>query len=178
VFGSESESLQADVMRFMAIIAFCLIAILGLARQAERETATAAPEPSPRVEPEPVPPSAAAEEEGLSLRFASEGDFLRLVSRGTVEVFAFREADVLALDPSLRLLESRAPGRVHEVLPETVPDLVLAQLREARADASAFRWAVRLPPRIEGRIREHLAADARGALVIDRLGEVRHEPAG
>jgi hypothetical protein len=127
---------------------------------------------------EPARAPEPAEEEGLSLRFASEGDFLRLVSRGTVEVFAFREADVLALDPSLRLLESRAPGRVHEVLPETVPDLVLAQLREARADASAFRWAVRLPPRIEGRIREHLAADARGALVIDRLGEVRHEPAG
>jgi hypothetical protein len=141
-----------------------------------------APQAVVEAEPEPVPEPAPAteptEEEGLSLRFASEGDFLRLVSRGTVAVFAFREEDVLALDPSLRLLESRAPGRVHEVLPETVPELVLAQLREARAEASAFRWAVRLPPRIEGRIREHLAADARGALVIDRFGEVRHEPAG
>ena len=34
-YSDDSESLQADVMRFMAIIAFCLIAILALVKHAE-----------------------------------------------------------------------------------------------------------------------------------------------
>ena len=33
----DSDGLQADVMRFMAIIAFCLIAILALVKQLEPE---------------------------------------------------------------------------------------------------------------------------------------------
>ncbi len=37
---TEDDGLQTDVMRFMAIIAFCLIAILALVRQVEPETTT------------------------------------------------------------------------------------------------------------------------------------------
>ena len=33
--GMDSDALQADVMRFMAIIAFCLIAVLALVQQIE-----------------------------------------------------------------------------------------------------------------------------------------------
>ena len=41
--SADNESLQADVMRFMAIIAFCLIAILALVKDT----------PPPDFEPEP-----------------------------------------------------------------------------------------------------------------------------
>ena len=44
---AENESLQADVMRFMAIIAFCLVAILALVRGTEPV------EPAPPVAAEP-----------------------------------------------------------------------------------------------------------------------------
>ena len=52
----DSETLQADVMRFMAIIAFCLIAILALVRNID-ETAVPVPEATPvaDVTPEPTP---------------------------------------------------------------------------------------------------------------------------
>lgn len=236
------ESLQADVMRFMAIIAFCLVAIMALARNAaplEAQAATAEPEPlepiaavpeekrpvepvaavpaaqrlpaptsaavrpapveeplpappprvveapePPRSAPEPVvePPvdvpvpeaaSPESDEEGLSLRFASDGDFLRLVSRDAIEVFAFREGEVLALSPGLRFSAARAPGQVHELLPTTIPAPIAAALTETRDDAASFAWGVRMPGRIERRVRAHVDAGDSGVLVIDRFGEVR-----
>ena len=56
----DTESLQADVMRFMAIIAFCLIAILALVQKLPEgtkaaEEATLAEFTAARV-PEPAPP--------------------------------------------------------------------------------------------------------------------------
>ncbi|MEJ2088032.1 MAG: hypothetical protein P8Y69_06085, partial [Gammaproteobacteria bacterium] len=165
-FANDSESLQADVMRFMAIIAFCLIAILALVRNVEPADVTeknpeptvkpapiSAPEPEPQETPapkpveiavtEPVPQTdpvtnreplptfpeaepkwsepepaveaepdepvadplpqeavepdttepvdAGATEEGLILRFASDRDFLRLIARGDITVYAYQE---------------------------------------------------------------------------------------
>mgnify|MGYP000026473340 CR=1 FL=1 len=45
--GIDAELLQADVMRFMAIIAFCLIAILALVRNVEAPPPEAPPAPPP-----------------------------------------------------------------------------------------------------------------------------------
>ncbi|MEE4301755.1 MAG: hypothetical protein V2J24_20120, partial [Pseudomonadales bacterium] len=54
------ESLQADVMRFMAIIAFCLVAIMALARnatplEAEPAVDAAMPEPPAPIADLPAP---------------------------------------------------------------------------------------------------------------------------
>jgi hypothetical protein len=57
-YASDSESLQADVMRFMAIIAFCLIAVLALVRDAEPPLAPVAGEPVEVSAPDPTPASA------------------------------------------------------------------------------------------------------------------------
>ncbi|MEE4360995.1 MAG: hypothetical protein V2I63_05655 [Pseudomonadales bacterium] len=264
MFGSESDSLQADVMRFMAIIAFCLIAILGLAREAEQDAeavtepravprpmtaedsetgarerrdqvvdaappdepsseaelrAVSAPAPSvdlaneiveprsapaagvqPRgirrdavtdaqrppaavADPAPEPPSSTAPEtarddrDGLTLRFASDSDFLRLIARGELEVYAFLGTDRLRLDPGFRFVDAPAPGEVYEVLATTVPAQVSGALQAQRPDAAEARWAIRMPDRIAGRIRAFVDAQVRGALVIDRYGVVRHEEA-
>ncbi|HEX7036295.1 MAG TPA: hypothetical protein VF210_11000 [Pseudomonadales bacterium] len=224
------ELLQADVMRFMAIIAFCLIAILALVRAAETPAAPVAapvermppaapappareppaparradpvpepvPEPLPAIEPvppEPVPPiepvpsvqaappvetpppppqtdPAPPDERGLSLRFASDQDFLRLLNRGEIRVFAFRDGRVLALGQDLALQPASAPGRLYELMPGTIPELMTSALRAAEGKGD-FRWGVTLPERVVRAIREYLDAGARGTLVIDRFGEVR-----
>lgn len=226
------ELLQADVMRFMAIIAFCLIAILALVRAAETPAAPAdrpaerlappavaappeppatarrvdsvpVPEPVPPIEPivsvesappvetvppvEPTPPAAEREsaspapaqsepappeERGLSLRFASDRDFLRLLTRGEIRVFAFRDGRVLALGQDLALQPASAPERLYELVPGTIPALMTSALEAAGGDAQ-FRWGVALPERVVRAIREHLDAGASGTLVIDRFGEVR-----
>ncbi|HSG88306.1 MAG TPA: hypothetical protein VLA56_03785 [Pseudomonadales bacterium] len=231
---ADDDGLQADVMRFMAIIAFCLVAIMALARNAtpldapvavvdaavsaasptdeivEAEVvpsaprAVPAPAPVATRRPPPAPPAPQADEaddevarevahevadmaadeaadetvdetvdEGLSLRFASDADFLRLVSRAHMTLYAFRDAEVLALVDGARFLPAPAPGRVHELLAETVPSSIRDALGAAREDAGAFRWGVRMPAAVEVRIRAFVDEGASGELVIDRYGEVR-----
>ncbi len=55
----ETEGLQADVMRFLAIIAFCLIAVLALVQQLPREE-SAVPPAITEVKPATVTPVAPA----------------------------------------------------------------------------------------------------------------------
>ncbi|MEM8765888.1 MAG: hypothetical protein AAGE43_00470 [Pseudomonadota bacterium] len=268
----DSESLQADVMRFMAIIAFCLIAILALVKNTEAPTeeqasleapdtaphapvlpeqaatpieepqepvqqtpteapvepvpapvAEVAPLPMPKpvleatpavaaatptttierpvVEPTPAPeprqpalapssptastvdatpaePPAAesseSEEEGLVLRFASDGDFMRLIARGDITVYAFQERDVLSLNESYRFFETSSPGQVYELLLPSIPGLVVDALRQERSNINGYRWGIALPRHISNQIERHLNRVSRGELVIDRFGDVRH----
>ncbi|MCH2097000.1 MAG: hypothetical protein MK142_01290 [Pseudomonadales bacterium] len=139
--------------------------------------------PEPVAKPTPAPDAAAAdnsllasapqEASGLSLRFASERDFLRLIGRDAIEVFAFREGDVLALTSSLRFAPSAVPGEVYELLPSTIPSQISALLANLRTESEQFQWGVRMPGRIERAVRAQVDAGAAGVLVIDRFGEVR-----
>ena len=251
-YANDSESLQADVMRFMAIIAFCLIAILALVRNVEpTETEVSVeqipstdndpepgiesdfepeiePEPTPVIEPEPpltalaqvepetilapmpapefeppaepvvtvqpppapvVPtpprktttpeappadPEPEAEEEGLILRFASDGDFLRLIARGDIKVYAYMDRDILGLDDSYRFLDSQAPGQVYELFTASIPNLIVDALKAERADVTGYRWGIALPQRISAQIERFLGEVTSGQLVIDRFGDVHH----
>ncbi len=215
--GFDSESLQADVMRFMAIIAFCLIAILALVRNVEAPEIPQpqivkpldAPEPAPRwqepiekpepkitrppvrrvqvapmIEPAPVAepdapevPSMSSqnvEDDGLSLRFASDGDFLRLIAKGDIEVYAYNESGVFALQPNYQFLRSAAPGQVYELMEQTVPRLILEALGRPQSHAVPFTWAIAIPPAMRNQIEDHMASVREGQLVINRYGEVHH----
>ena len=261
--GGDNESLQADVMRFMAIIGFCLIAILALVRNvdappepntqpaqvqlaqtpppivpvarvttkpAERRVLVvrqqpAAPEPVPArpepaepepepvspIVPEPVPvlapvpapiktapaepepvqpepiesepevqtadaaaPQVPQDEPGLTLRFASDRDFLRLIARGDVTVYALREDRVLGLGKDYEFRRSSAPGHIYELNLATIPNLVSAAFRRSSDGGDGFTWGVALPGRIESQIRNYVQTQSSGVLLIDRFGEVRY----
>ena len=270
--SADSESLQTDVMRFMAIIAFCLIAILALVRNVEPSAEiepSATNEPSATLEPsapataelaapaptvanavpevvaapplkalEPIrplpedkplsgtqkktkritaaPPDIAAappasykeppasykeppasykeppasyeepsasykepsasyeEEKGLSLRFASDQDFMRLVAKGDIQVYAFKAEDVLSLDRTFHFLEAPAPDRVYELLPQTIPASMAGALHSERTDTGGYVWGIRMPQRLERRIRAFIDKGATGQLIINRYGEVQH----
>ena len=241
----DAETLQTDVMRFMAIMAFCLMAILALVRNVDsvptpappvperKEVARAAPppvqvprverkvealpapkpvlEPPPKIEeapkvelaeparppPQPlaklepppvmpapprpsppvaVPPPAAPKAEGLMLRFASDMDFLKLVSNRTIEVYAYDAGTAFKLSPGFAFETSARPPQVHELLNETIPSLVRKALsRTVGGEVGALLWGVHLPPNIESNIEKHLAQQRTGVLLIDRYGTVRHE---
>ena len=275
---NDGESLQTDVMRFMAIIAFCLIAVLALVKSVETETRIAppapveeilvtraplsieqtdndpadvipppavepepvepppviepvaekaeeprlerpqnerrfyvkrppepTPEPEPAPEPEPVPeaspvveppaepiapgqtvaqrpetpapsPAPVADDsaQGLSLRFNTHGDFLRLIARGDVALFAFNDEDVFTLGQDYRFRESRAPGRIYEIAIETIPDLVTSAFSRTDRDTADYNWGIRLPERIESQIENYLDTVESGVLLIDRYGDVRY----
>jgi hypothetical protein len=235
----DAETLQTDVMRFMAILSFCLMAILALVRNVDslpvpaitkgsdpsvtpengstkppslahrpavdstpprraqtRSTAGSSarrsppameplaraepppampppPRPSPPVTPKSAPVSA-TEAESLILRFASDMDFLKLVSSAVVEVYAYDAVAAFKLTAGLTFAPAERPPQVRELLEDTIPALVReALVRKTRTDDS-LTWGVRLPPDIESSIERHLAQQRTGVLLIDRHGAVRH----
>ncbi len=201
----EDDGLQTDVMRFMAIIAFCLVAVLALVKDVAVEQpapSPAPPEPQPqpqavvepapatpaRAEPEPEvvsvpifppaadtppPPASAAEQptqsQGLTLRFASDADFIDLIRRGEVRVYAFANDQYLLLDRGFVFRNAQTPAAYHEL--ESVPRRVEAALGDTLPGNG---WAVRLPDRTSSDIRRLADAHTSGQLVIDRSGGVRH----
>jgi hypothetical protein len=238
-YTSDNDSLQTDVMRFMAIIGFCLMAVLAVVRNVEPTVSPVAAEPKPAmddaipvpetVEPEqiaaqPVAPritqppirleslerlqpinevlpreheqrerQVAAQpplqsepqpdsqqtpqaERGLSLRFATDRDFLRLVTKGEIHVYAYKAHTVLGLDRNFDFLSVEPPGRVYELLPETIPSLIFAALGRATSQSNSYTWGVRMPRKLEGKIRHFVERGVHGELVIDRYGEVHHVP--
>ena len=236
----DAETLQTDVMRFMAILGFCLMAILALVRnvdslpeptpkkvesvrpasppalppleipQPKREARVPAPpidkstlepprakppapvQPKPLAKPAPPPtvkaapapsrpvavppaPSTPPKDESLTLRFASDADFLKLASSTVIEVYAYNKGSTFKLTPGLTFESAPRPPKVRELLAETIPSLVQKALtRTARDGAETFDWGVRLPPHIEAEIERQLAKERSGVLLIDRRGSVVH----
>jgi hypothetical protein len=117
---------------------------------------------------------AARDEQGLSLRFASDRDFLRLITKGEIQVFAYQARTVLGLDRNFEFLSAESPGRIYELLPETIPNLIFAALDRATADSRSYTWGIRIPKKLEGKIRGYIDREVHGELVIDRYGEVHH----
>jgi len=231
---NDNDGLQADVMRFLAIIAFCLIAVLALVRQTAapeppaataqiRQVAAAEPAPPepPKRESRPIPAAAAfparrpppaprqapvrelapapppvpapsaekdAEpaapapggDQGLTLRFASERDFLTLLRRGDIGIYAYQPGLVLGLSPEFRFEPVAGPGALYEMQRSTIPAAVTELLADSEydADAGALTWGVRLPARIRRAIDSRLQQGLSGALLIDASGGVRHVAAG
>lgn len=217
----DSESLQADVMRFMAIIGFCLVAVFALVRQngteppapARTTALQPAPVPAPRpikqptrpmpkatvraVPKDPPPPSTTEEprlqaevtpdvttpsdsnEPVLTLSFTSDRDFLRLLGAGTIELFVIAPGasrQTLKLDSQQRFVSSTAPGRVYELMPETIPAPIVAALVQQQPTAAPMTWGVRLPAQLEQAIARQRDQHREGTLLIDRHARVRHVP--
>jgi hypothetical protein len=226
----DDQSLQADVMRFMAIIAFCLIAILAIVRNVDTPAPVVPPQappanpvvqpasaktypeavpqrqpvappvavknvPAPLAEAEPVtppvvqapqrgplpePPQAdpvlegAQPEQSLSLRFASDQDFLRLLGKGAVTLYLFNQEDAWVLGKDYAFAPGHAPRQLYEVLPQTVPAVIAGAAAATGTRSDHYRWGVQLPPRTRRQIDGFLKESASGQLLIDRYGGVRH----
>lgn len=245
----DTDSLQADVMRFMAIIAFCLIAILALVRnidapavatpplapllpapvapvpavaastvpavadlelelESESESeallepmlepvptqmppvvprslplptptiVTAEPPANPAVQPAAESAPVGADEAGLSLRFATEQDFLRLIARRDVQVYLFKPGAVQQLGSNYRFQPAAAPGELFEMLPSTIPELVRNSAAQAVGAMADYRFGVKFPARIERRIASLVDSVDSGELLIDRFGQVTYAADG
>lgn len=231
----EEDSLQADVMRFMAIVAFCLIAILAMVRNSPNaeettvrseppppiQTATAAPisepEPEPERKPEPEPEPAAeipevhadleptiaaeppgaptvtsepvdsgpvetnlttaAENQGLTLRFASEADFMRLVSKGRITLYAYSGEAFLTTRDTYAFHTTPAPSEIYEIDIDTIPTRV-TRAATLNTTLPSLQWGVGLSPRIQKQIRSYVDQNVSGELHINRYEQVLHAEAG
>lgn len=231
----EEDSLQADVMRFMAIVAFCLIAILAMVRNSPGVEATVTtesvaqvagiepeemarvetladrapvvepvkaavvepqntpavafpeprpepepqpePEPEPQPEPEPEPSSSPADtSEGLTLAFASEADFMRLISKGRITLYAYTGQSFLTTSDTYSFHTTNAPQQFYEIDRHTIPAHVIDAAE--RPEIEDLQWGVGLSPRIEKQISRYVEANVSGQLHIDRYEQVLHVEAG
>ena len=112
-----------------------------------------------------------APDQGLSLQFSSQADFLRLMSRGKVKVFAFNADRIMALDNNLVFRPVPSPGQVYEIDAQTIPD----QLQSALPGSmSLAKWAVGLSATVQTQIQQLVQKHDKGQLYIDRFEEVHY----
>lgn len=150
------------------------------------EAALASPEPAVADRQAPPADAAAAPaadpQEGLSLRFASDADFLRLLERRGITLHAFRDGDRLTWSTTGRFVPvqgAQAPRTVHELFARTVPRSIRAALTGLRGAGPEFRWGVTLPSALADEIAAYARAGRSGTLLIDGDGDVRlADPSG
>ena len=229
--GGGVADLQTDVMRFMAIISLCLVAIFALVqsipaspppmpvpervvkevvvpepepvREAPEPVAALAPAPEPlpasRAEPipepvsepaseplrqvvqstPPVPPPAAAEpeEEGFTLRFASDTALKALVARDEVGLYAIDGDRAMRLGSDrgrLQFWQASLPKQVHEMDAATVPPDVTRALRRS-GEGGDYYWGVTLTANLSRQLDRFLKEATGGELVIAADGNLRLE---
>ena len=222
-----AADLQTDIMRFMAILSMCLLAIFALVQSiplAPVETsepavavvaetqpivvepaeapaevpvavptptekpvvltrpkwipkytpapAVAQPQPEPEPEPEPI------EEDGFTLRFASDAALMRAVAAQHVGLYAIEQGRARRMtvsDSRISFWDASTPNTFHEMEVGTVPLSVVEALDRAGAATDAVSWGVTLPGRMRTQLDELLNAHRGGSLIITADGGIHWE---
>lgn len=202
---ADTDSLQADVMRFLAIIAFVLIAVLSLVENLAPASAelskveqlpmpAAAAQPTTAVPPTETLPAAepaaaeasqeddkvagSAPEPALVLRFSSDKAFLFLLGQGEISLFGRQGASFRRLTPGFELIDSTLTGNLYEVTPTSLPHVVRRVFaRTNDRDPESETYLVALPADIHQQIArlQTRYSERSGTLTINRGGEVHYE---
>ncbi|MBT7371840.1 MAG: hypothetical protein HN816_14410 [Gammaproteobacteria bacterium] len=183
----DTDSLQADVMRFMAIIAFCLIAILALVQKMENDplpSTKSKPEQEQEQEQEQVIPATVSQPapdrippaiaKTLTLRFVSDGVFLKLNRQESIRLYGQSGDEFRQLKSNFTLESVPAKGNLYEVMPNSLPQAVRAVFTRHQ-DTDLF--LVSLPDSIAGEVARLTSrhAGSGGEMLIDEKGLVRYE---
>ncbi|MCG8371235.1 MAG: hypothetical protein MJA32_12065 [Proteobacteria bacterium] len=221
-----AADLQTDVMRFMAILALCLVAVFALVQSipmapvatvggpsgptqptAEREPAATVGGPSgptqPAAERQPAatvggpsgptrpateaaptdilpaePASAEPEQQGFTLRFASDAALTRAVAAHHVGLYALssgRARRMTVSESRISFWDASMPNAFHEMEAGTVPEAVVGALARTGGDTGNVSWGVTLPGKMKSQLDSLLREHRGGSLIITALGEIRRE---
>ena len=202
--GDGASDLQADVMRFMAIISLCLVAIFALVNglpvtpaapdpvAAKPEPVAAKPEPV-AAKPDPVEEVIVAEvsaeiindasiaaatpsEEGFTLSFETDAALMSLVNRQVVGLYA------IAPDKAQRM---NVEGGAISFWPASVPGQFHEMDRSTVPSAvlaafqtgkerSDVKWGVTLPADMSRKLNGYLTNERGGSLTIASSGQIVH----
>jgi hypothetical protein len=196
--------LQTDVMRFMAILAICLVAIFALVQSipADPNTETVSepepevivvarpvpirqPEPAPKPEPkpepkaEPPPPPAPVAQPGFTLQFENDFALTRLVARNEIGLYAIGGNESLRMNIDrgrFSFWPASTPNEFHEMDPSTVPhDVATALQRMHDNPVTTIKWGVTLPANMQQQLDNLLQTGDSGAIYIAADGRLRLE---
>jgi hypothetical protein len=188
--------LQTDVMRFMAILAICLVAIFALVQSipADPNTETVsqpepAPKPEPKTEPkpepkaepkaEPPPPPAPVAQPGFTLQFENDLALTRLVARNEIGLYAIGGNESLRMNVNrarISFWPASTPDEFHEMDPSTVPHNVATALQRTHDNpVTTIKWGVTLPATMQQQLDNLLQTGDSGAIYIAADGRLRLE---
>ena len=250
-----AADLQTDVMRFMAILALCLVAIFALvqsipltpvepqpeaqavggpsgptpvAAEAAPTKSIAAPAEEPVVLTRPkwvpkytpaetadvggpsgpnefaaeaaptsstaaptsstaAPASSAAapttvpiraEDEGFTLRFASDAALMRSVAAHRVGVYAIdagRARRMTVSESRISFWDASTPNSFHEMEADTVPVAVVDALARSGATSGQVQWGVTLPGKMTAQLNALMQEHRGGELIIGAGGNITRE---
>ena len=249
-----AADLQTDIMRFMAILSLCLVAIFALVQsiplapvepvafeQPRVEPTPVEPKPEPVVvdtaQPEPIlePPPArklqpetapvektvvltrpkwqpkytpevqaevqaevdsadldevaveaaptkpapvAPEEEGFTLRFASDTALMRAVATQHVGLYAIESGHAQRMtvnESRVSFWDASTPNAFHEMEKSTVPTAVSDALARTGTAASNVSWGVTLPGKMKIQLDALMQEHHGGSLIINAGGEIHWE---
>ena len=219
-----AADLQTDIMRFMAILSMCLLAIFALVQsiplapvettepaeavvvetppevaqpvepppeapvaaptQAEKTVVLTRPKwvpkftPPASVEPAPEPQPEPPEDEGFTLRFASDAALMRAVAAQHVGLYAIEQGRARRMTVSesrISFWDASTPNTFHEMESGTVPLPVIEALGRAGAGTDNVSWGVTLPGRMKAQLDELLHAHRGGSLIITADGDIHWE---
>ncbi len=180
--GGSAADLQTDIMRFMAILSLCLMAIFALVQSVPlTPAAETIVEPAGNAVVEPVVAHAEKPLEnsaGISLRFASDAALMRLVAAGQIGLYAMeanRAQRMTVRDSRISFWDASTPQAFHEMEATTVPDGVVDAFTRTATDAETVRWGVTLPGKLSTQLQTLMQQHDSGALVIDANGDIRWE---
>lgn len=190
--ADELEALQTDVMRFIAILGLCLVAIFSLVNgvQQEQVIVQQQPTPAPEVKLESVPavslpaapeppaaqppvesPRPEPDRSGFTLEFES-GDALRsLLAGGHVQLLAVVDGDFNRYHADGVFRQAEAPASYYQMDAATVPRRL--RLQAASLDSGSVSWGVVLPATAVSDIQRLVSSGAGGQLLIGSDAGVR-----
>ena len=241
-----AADLQTDIMRFMAILSLCLVAIFALVQSiplaptepepvaTESSLATVEPEPAPdesslpATEPAPEPvgasllakepeqrviltrpkwepkykpaepaatkaaPTAAepvttkvapvtspsSEQEGFTLRFASNAALTRAVAAHHVGLYAISAGTAKRMTVSesrISFWDASTPNAFHEMEANTVPAPVVQALARTGTETTTVNWGVTLPGKMTRQVETLMREHSGGSLIIAASGDIHWE---
>ena len=235
-----AADLQTDIMRFMAILSLCLVAIFALVQSipltpiesvsveaapvapTPDPVVRAAPEPDPVVQPPPAvqpqaesppvektvvltrpkwqpkyvpvekpaasadpivvapspPPPTKPQEEGFTLRFASDAALMRAVASQQVGLYAIesgRSQRMTVSESRVSFWDASTPNTFHEMKTSTVPIAVIDALSRTGSTTGEVSWGVTLPGKMTMQLDELMQAHRGGSLIIDAGGDIHWE---
>ena len=136
-----------------------------------------AADPTPAV-PSAVPAVEPPEQEGFTLRFASDAALMRAVAAQRVGVYAIEPARAKRMTVSesrISFWDASMPNSFHEMETLIVPAAVVDALSRAAPDAGSIKWGVTLPGRMKAQLDALMEEHRGGALIIGANGDIHWE---
>ena len=129
--------------------------------------------------PQPQSTKTTPSRRGFTLRFESDAVLTRLVENETVGLYVIAENQARRLQIEsgrISYWSSSSPDQIHEMDPATVPtSFVSTWNRQHGGTGITEKWGVSLPPAMSRQVRDHVADNDGGALIIGNNGQVRLE---